>query len=90
MTLLLSFSLSLSLWQAGLAFGSMLTTNSTLTDLDLSWNRIRNRSAEAVAAGLEHNRGLTRRGLPLFYLRFGPILYLYVAPILPPFVLVLG
>jgi hypothetical protein len=58
-----------SLITGGEALGSMLRTNTTLTELDLSWNGIRLESAIAIGESLENNS--TLRTLLLGYNSFG-------------------
>ena len=47
----------------GEAIGIMLRDNYRLTDLDVSWNKIRAASAIELGAALAHNTGLTRLNL---------------------------
>lgn len=58
-----------SLITGGEALGDMLKKNTTLTELDLSWNGIRLESAIAISVALEHNT--TLRTLYLGYNSFG-------------------
>ncbi|KAK3276539.1 hypothetical protein CYMTET_15393, partial [Cymbomonas tetramitiformis] len=45
------------------AIGNMLTTNTTLTHLDLSWNNIKANGSMALAQGLTHNKTLLQMNL---------------------------